>query len=570
MPTTRFILLGFCLVWASIAQAETGTDWLTTQWEVFCTTAAENELPTDDCDDLQFSVSDDGPHVTPASRIREDLDDMSKWLQGLGFSGPKIPSNTDNGSTFYQAWIGTDTDHSSGTAWYDGTNLHIKPGYFFAMGETETAAAENVFRIGAPIHELFHAIQMADVPAITLDPKYAWITEGMAQSVLYEWLHKAGIAEADFKYPSREHRYYDIALHQPRCDTVNGERRLGCYATHYFWTWTGRHIGSRDNIQYLQALLKQDLSADYGLAGVDAGLRQFDPKGLYNLYPEFIAKFADNERHFESIEQQQLAYDPQQETTATVQARVEPVAARALRVEALIPANEAASLKIGLVGDHKDLHLIVDDKRLDRGKSERNEFRTALQTGPHTFFVRVANVGRNAADTKASDFTLELSLDPKPTCTFQAQIDARGHSTTVAGTAGLFVDKLSLYSDDWRLTVDISDLTLGAGPGKFTSGDAHTSFRVELDIEKNNDPGNVQGWKDNKLTMREILDSGLSLPDRRDMLRLAGQFKAQHINPDGSITNVHGHFDAGDQAYFCEGGLEAQKQGYQQLLDYFN
>src|SRR5699024_365933 len=115
---TRFLLLGFCLAWTCIAQAETGTGWLTTQWAVFCTPAARNELPADDCDDLQFSVSDDGPHGTPASRVREDLEAMSGWLQGLGFGGPKIPSNTADGSTYYQAWIGTDTDHASGTAWY--------------------------------------------------------------------------------------------------------------------------------------------------------------------------------------------------------------------------------------------------------------------------------------------------------------------------------------------------------------------------------------------------------------------------------------------------------------------
>ncbi|HLQ84625.1 MAG TPA: hypothetical protein VK110_00605, partial [Salinisphaeraceae bacterium] len=450
----RIVLLPICLVLAGVVHAKTASGWLTTDWEVFCTTAAENELSTAECDDLQFAAADDGPHATPASRVREDLEAMSAWLKGLGFSGPKVPSATDSGTTYYQAWLGTDTDHATGTAWYDGSNLFVKPGYFFAMGENEAAAAEGVFRIGAPAHELFHAIQMTDAAAITLAPKYAWITEGMAQSVLYEWLHKAGIAGADFKYPSREHRHYDIPLHKPHCGVINGERQLGCYATHCFWTWIGRHIGSRNNIQYFQGLLKQDLSADYGLPGVDAGLRQFDPEGLYNLFPEFIAKFANDSHYFEDVEQQQLAYNPEQETSATAQARVEPMAAHALRVEVPIPANEAADLKVELTGEHEDLHLIVDDRRKDRGVTERNVFRTTLPAGRHELFIRVVNVARAAAHTQTQDLQLEFSLSPRPTCTFQAQVDWRGNSMTVKGSAGLYADELSLYSDDWRLIVD--------------------------------------------------------------------------------------------------------------------
>src|SRR5699024_6083807 len=107
----------------------------------------------------------------------------------------------------------------------------------------------------------------------------------------------------------------------------------------------------------------------------------------------------------------------------------------------------------------------------------------------------------------------------------------------------------------------------GVGPGKFTSGDPHLSYRVELELEKNIDPGNVQGWEDNELTMWEILDSGLGLPDRRAMLWLAGKFKAQHINPDGSITNVRGHFDAGDQVYLCKHGIEAAREALRQYQE---
>src|SRR5699024_3006317 len=206
-----------------------------------------------------------------------------------------------------------------------------------------------------------------------------------------------------------------------------------------------------------------------------------------------------------------------------------------------IPANEAASLKIELAGEQNNLHLVVDDQRLDRGSSERNVFRTALQAGHHSFFVRVANVASHAEDTKAQDFQLKFSLGPRPTCTFQARLDYPEGPITVEGSAGLYADILSLYSDDWNLAVDISELELGAGPGHFTTtGKGFTAYRVELDLETNSDPGNAHGWHNGELTMQEILASDLGFPERRAMLRLVGQFKAQQIDTDGPTLKVEG------------------------------
>src|SRR3546814_3804986 len=85
-------------------------------------------------------------------------------------------------------------------------------------------------------------------------------------------------------------------LHKPRDE---GD----AYLTSRFWRGIGKVIGSRDDISYLDAILRQDLVSNHGLGGVDQGLREFDPDGLYNLYPAFIASSTNNVHFFADVGQ---------------------------------------------------------------------------------------------------------------------------------------------------------------------------------------------------------------------------------------------------------------------------
>ncbi|HLQ85750.1 MAG TPA: hypothetical protein VK110_06315 [Salinisphaeraceae bacterium] len=298
------------------------------------------------------------------------------------------------------------------------------------MGEDETKLRENVYKMGAPVHELFHAVQMAYAPAETLAPTHAWIVEGMAQAVLYQWLARSRL---DFK--PAEHRYYDIPLHKPRCGRANGERQLGCYATFQFWTWLGRRFGSRDGIQYLQTLLQQDLAPDRGLPGIDQGLRQFDADGLYNLLPAFIADFADSRDFYEHAGNEQVVFKGEK-IEKTIARTVAPVAADAFVLAVAMPTSEHADLELKFRNQRDDLHLIVDKLRSDIARP-RNEYTTRLSSTANTFLVRVVNVARKAVDSQSRDYELQLTLEPPPDCKIRVQwsghLQQKGFSGTYEG-----------------------------------------------------------------------------------------------------------------------------------------
>src|SRR5699024_8803296 len=104
------ILLLCCYAGTSVMQARAAGGWLTTDWWVQCTASAENELPEGDCDDLQYAADDSGPHVTAASRLLADLEQMSVWLKGLGFKGllknpPNLLQVLGNKCPFSAIWL---------------------------------------------------------------------------------------------------------------------------------------------------------------------------------------------------------------------------------------------------------------------------------------------------------------------------------------------------------------------------------------------------------------------------------------------------------------------------------
>src|SRR3546814_12576340 len=94
---------------------------------------------------------------------------------------------------------------------------------------------------------------------------------------------------------------------------------------------------------------------------------------------------------------------------------------------------------------------------------------------------------------------------------------------------------LSLSFDDkqgdagsGQFTIDIASLGIGGEPGQAVArGDFDYSspqtgpYKVQLDIEENSDPGDLDGL--DEMTLREQLDSGLGVPNRLAMRRLRSE-----------------------------------------------
>src|SRR3546814_5656844 len=64
-------------------------------------------------------------------------------------------------------------------------------------------------------------------------------------------------------------------------------------------------------------------------SGVDQGLREFDPDGLYNLYPAFISSSTNNVHFFADVGQEDLVYNDSSKVEESVRGRVREVAAAA-------------------------------------------------------------------------------------------------------------------------------------------------------------------------------------------------------------------------------------------------
>src|SRR3546814_11745993 len=108
-------------------------------------------------------------------------------------------------------------------------------------------------------------------------------------------------------------------------------------------------------------------------SGGDQGLREFDPDGLYNLYPAFIASSTNNVHFFADVGQVDLVYNDSSKVEESVRGRVREVAADAIEVSVHVPVGKMARLEIEFMQDPDDLHLIVDGKRLDQfGGRRRN------------------------------------------------------------------------------------------------------------------------------------------------------------------------------------------------------
>src|SRR3546814_2491685 len=117
----------------------------------------------------------------------------------------------------------------------------------------------------------------------------------MADAVSHVWVRRT---QRDARMRAHA-RAFDHPLHKPRDE---GD----AYLTSRFWRGIGKVIGSRDDISYLDAILRQDLVSNHGLGGVDQGLREFDPDGLYNLYPAFIASSTNNVHSFAAVSTAEL------------------------------------------------------------------------------------------------------------------------------------------------------------------------------------------------------------------------------------------------------------------------
>ena len=182
-----------------------------------------------------------------------------------------------------------------------------------------------------------------------------------------------------------------------------------------FWL-VGRDLDVPGKIAYLTDVFEADLEPEVGLVGLHDGLSEWASGGLYEVYPEFIARHATHPGLFRSAYTEDRLPQPAAGAPVTTEysGTVQPVASHAYDV--ILPAvgSDVVGVTVTLDSPEESLHLIVDGARYDDPGPDRNRFQTLRyhDDDADTLRVRIANVGPDPAATREAAYTLSVRLDP--------------------------------------------------------------------------------------------------------------------------------------------------------------
>lgn len=481
-----FAAVAIGLLFLAIAPAL--AKWPTTDWIVL-EQAEEKDWQWDSNLNqfIQVVVKQDpeGERRRIAGYYADMLEQASRWYESLGFPAPRqatVAGNSEQNirnaaGDDYLAFLKTDTtDVGSSHDANAFMSLSTYPAYF----NPPLKPWYKVMRY-APVHELYHAIQGSHEaysaytgtqptgPARCDNAARAdqWLTEGTAAYVQLRWIERIkGIKYGHlFKGSPRKAwlRYFDQPLHWGSLppdvredhgldDGHGGVNSWYCsYGTWYFWYAVGEMLQGRGSlaerqrhrVTYLQYIFSQAGPwKGSGLAMVDAGLRKaaqaFDVirpyrEGLYDLYPQFVAQYLDDDQFYQRLHEVELSTPGMYETESAAGAPpgspaglLQPLASRAWRVRVLVPGSEDVrqlytvrfTLDAKPGTDREDLHLIVDRRVVQRPASRDTAYTLektvdVVSADPSTveFLVRVANVARDVNAMHPAGFRLKIEVE---------------------------------------------------------------------------------------------------------------------------------------------------------------
>lgn len=467
------VALVYTLTSAAPASAQS-TQWPTTEWVVMDETGGDlSKVPFlgGELDNIaSMYVAPVGERADLADKHQEILTAASIWYQSLGFPAPlqltedhdlDVEPGEAYRATLKRSPVETNSSHNAAGR----MRLTSNPGFL-----TANTPLWALMKVSA-VHEIYHGIQGAAssslvaaseagpplLPECRGDTNLDWLTEGTAAMVQIRWLE--GKERVSWGHPFKgSHRaswvrVFDQSLHmgaippehQTSADrlTVSETETVSwaCdYGTWYFWYAIGDMIGRNadDKVAYTRYLFNGTESwDDGGIANVDSGLKEAAKhynairpyrRGLYDLYPQFVAQYLTEDRFYGNLEKVELSAPGLYETTSSSLAGgpIEPLASRAWRVRVRLPQNVSSipyNVRFTLDApdgtDRDDLHLIVDDELIGRPASSSVPYAQVQQIDSMTstgddsveFLVRVANVAEDATETADAEFSLRVEVE---------------------------------------------------------------------------------------------------------------------------------------------------------------
>ncbi|NNF57576.1 MAG: hypothetical protein HKN04_04980 [Rhodothermaceae bacterium] len=370
-------------------------------WRVYCTNRLVEDLRMGGGDEQVARECDDESESGLTAPVRTTLRNATRWLvEDHGFAPPDADAEDVEGTPNFVALVYEhDRDLCRGrVACFNLDNRRIYVSNAFVR------EAERVI-----VHELFHAIQLRYASPGFFATEGSgegpdalqvrgWIAEGTAEAVGLAWGARSGTAA------TVGNKYDD--------NMTVATRQVDFYDRAHFWLSSGEVLGSPEHIGHIRSVLDQDgLNSDRGVAAVDQAYAARN--GLDDVFVEVVARHANQEAFFATVTPVTLEIRNGEGDDYTSRDAVLPLAANAYRVVVKVSTGEIGEVTIR-VPDEPDLHLIVDDERLDLRADERNVYNSTVygDGSPDTLFVRVANVAQQADETRSSDYTIEMTLEP--------------------------------------------------------------------------------------------------------------------------------------------------------------
>lgn len=493
-------LMGIALafVLADVARSSAQLPWrAASEWEVWCATDLREIAFHDDPEEAkdhfaeilweaEKKLDEDDRKVSSLAELRERLDDgfhdgviepltracfdelrreaaegvlsrASEWLESTGIGGPDLSERPEalqdhfpflsnrspNCGVFYCAVVGI-KDHST-LGWYQMAPrvLYLSPSVLNdAVGGAPRGTTGERF---TAVHELFHAVQEGyEVP---WGDTHDWIAEGTADYVEHVYQEMRG-----FPGPVWTKRY-DRSLHVPPPDPGgDGPPAWWSYGSWSFWDFLGETLGMPEEVGYLDAVLRADLTDVNGLRGVDEALRGLGSgEGLYELFPEFVRLRLEDPRWFEDPSELTVELGPDEDRSELghVEGDPEAVAADLVMLTTEV-RGEPARLTVRVGGMHREgLHLIVD-RGLAFRTDDGQEFTAPAPSGEKTWSIRVVNIEVLPAVTGDNPYDLTVLLDRVDPCDPDAMIAAVERGMT----AGLVPAQLEAHGGGPGLSRD--------------------------------------------------------------------------------------------------------------------
>ncbi|MEM1054511.1 MAG: hypothetical protein AAGI52_03215 [Bacteroidota bacterium] len=435
----RFAILALALLATPAAAAQS---W-STQWEARSENG-ETELT--------------GARAAHAAEFIRMLEAASAWFASMGFQPPQLERSPSNPDAYLARVKESPTDIVS----FVNYNIEREDrSRMFLTGDLDmTSPTTPIERLmwASPVHELLHASMweyggfrrvayarrapLPECPEGTDATALGWFNEGASSVLQIRWYEreKGGTYGHPFTHPGVAAwvRQFDNPLHLPSIPdrllssdlAFRAERDAGrswrCgYGTWPFWYFVGNALAEEpgQEVEYLRYILERPSGWEDGaLAAVDQGLKDAAEafgssfrvdEGLFELYPAFIAEYADTTAFYEDPRLVVLLGGSQLDQRSSI---LDPLSASAWEVDVTVPddlGEGSVPFRVTVESDEErdHLHLIEGSRVIRQPLADEDPYEVVVPVRRDTtFLIRLANVARDAAETDVAGYTIRFEV----------------------------------------------------------------------------------------------------------------------------------------------------------------